>query len=202
MEEKKFKEFLYEVYEHEKGGVQVYQAALESVQNEELQEEWERYLEETKEHVQKARGLLEQFGLDPEKDTPGRKITRHMGEALVKAIEMSRKEADPDQAEVVAAECVEIAESKDHHNWELVGLALQGLTGNDKKVVKEAHDVIENQEDEHYYHTRGWARELHLKGLGLKAVLPPPEEKKDVKTAIGAARAQQSRSKMTKRKTG
>ena len=38
---------------------------------------------------------------------------------------------------------------------------------------------------------QGWCRELWLKSLGLKAVLPPPEEKKDVKTAIEAAQAEQ-----------
>src|SRR5206468_12465447 len=43
---------------------------------------------------------------------------------------------------------------------------------------------------------QGWARELHLKLLGLPAVLPPPEEEKDVKTAIGAARAKQARKEM------
>ncbi|PYQ04208.1 MAG: hypothetical protein DMF82_11345 [Acidobacteria bacterium] len=32
--------------------------------------------------------------------------------------------------------------------------------------------------------------------LGLPAVLPPPEEEKDVKTAIGAARAKQARKEM------
>jgi hypothetical protein len=32
-----------------------------------------------------------------------------------------------------------------------------------------------------------------MQGLGLKAVLPPPEEKKKVKSAIGQARAEQSR---------
>jgi hypothetical protein len=56
---------------------------------------------------------------------------------------------------------------------------------------------VEDQEDEHLYHTRGWARELWMEALGLKAVLPPPEERKDVKTAIGAARAQQERGAMT-----
>jgi len=35
------------------------------------------------------------------------------------------------------------------------------------------------------------ARELWLESLGLQAVLPPPEEQKHVKTAIGAAQAQQ-----------
>ena len=52
-----------------------------------------------------------------------------------------------------------------------------------------AYKEVENQEDEHLYHTQGWARELWLKSLGIKAVLPPPEEVKHVKTAIGAARA-------------
>ena len=35
-----------------------------------------------------------------------------------------------------------------------------------------------------------------MNSLGLRAVLPPPEEKKDVKTAIGAARAKQERTHM------
>jgi hypothetical protein len=33
----------------------------------------------------------------------------------------------------------------------------------------------------------------------MPAVLPPPEEEKDVKTAIAAARAQQSRKEMLKK---
>jgi len=45
-------------------------------------------------------------------------------------------------------------------------------------------------------HTKGWTRELWIKALGMKAVLPPPQEVRDVKTAIGAARAQQSRTDM------
>jgi hypothetical protein len=63
-------------------------------------------------------------------------------------------------------------------------------------VLKEAHDQVEDEEDEHLYHTRGWCRELWIESLGMKAVLPPPEEEKDVKTAIGAARAEQARTKM------
>jgi hypothetical protein len=34
---------------------------------------------------------------------------------------------------------------------------------------------------------------LWIQSLGLPAVIPPPEEEKDVKTAIGAARAKQAR---------
>jgi hypothetical protein len=39
----------------------------------------------------------------------------------------------------------------------------------------------------------GWARELWIQSLGMPAVLPPPEEKKKVETAIGAARAEKAR---------
>jgi len=59
---------------------------------------------------------------------------------------------------------------------------------------------VEDEEDEHLYHTMGWGRELWLKSLGMKAVLPPPEEAKDVKTTIGAARAKASRKKMVSQK--
>jgi hypothetical protein len=34
------------------------------------------------------------------------------------------------------------------------------------------------------------------RSLGMKAVLPPPEEVKQVETAIGAARAEKARTKM------
>jgi hypothetical protein len=63
-------------------------------------------------------------------------------------------------------------------------------------VLKEAHEQVEDEEDEHLYHTMGWARELWIESLGMPAVLPPPEEAKDVKTAIGAARAKQARKEM------
>ena len=52
---------------------------------------------------------------------------------------------------------------------------------------------VEDEEDEHLYHTTGWTRELWIQSLGLPAVLPPPEEEKKVETAIGAARAEQAR---------
>jgi len=102
----------------------------------------------------------------------------------------------------VAAECVVLAETKDHQNWELLGEIAKKLTGEEKKAISEAHEEVEDEEDEHLYHTQGWSRELWLDHLGMAAVLPPPEEKKDVKTAIGAARAKQARKEMTPRKKG
>ncbi len=85
------------------------------------------------------------------------------------------------------------AETKDHANWELLGTYAQSAKGDEKKAIDRALADIEDEEDEHLYHSKGWCRELAIASLGLKAVLPPPEEQKDVKTAIGAARAKQAR---------
>ena len=72
------------------------------------------------------------------------------------------------------------------------GKCAKKLRGDAARSVKEAHEQVEEQEDEHLYHSQGWCRELWIQSLGMKAVLPPPEERKHVKTAIGAARAQQA----------
>ena len=111
-------------------------------------------------------------------------------------MEMARKSGKPQAAQIVAAECVVLAETKDHLNWELIGQVATKTKGEDGKALKEALEQVEEEEDEHLYHTTGWTRELWIESLGLPAVIPPPEEEKDVKTAIGAARAKQSRAQM------
>jgi rubrerythrin len=188
---------LYEALETEIGGIAVYSTALKCAQNDDLKKEWQEYLDQTKNHERIVRGVFEQIGLDPSVETPGRKVVRHIGESLVKAMEMAKSSAPPEAAQIVAGECVVFAETKDHLNWELIGLAAKKATGDAKKALKAAYDEVENEEDEHLYHTSGWTRELWIEALGMPAVLPPPEEQKDVKTAIGAARAKMARDDLT-----
>ena len=196
MKNQQLNELLYQALETELGGVEVYTTALRCAQNEELKEEWEKYLEQTRNHVQIVQNVMNELGLDPEIETPGREVVRHTGESLVKAMEMALAEGKPDEAQIVAAECVVLAETKDHLNWELIGEVAKKAKADVAKVLKAAHEEVEDEEDEHLYHTQGWARELWIQSLGMKAVLPPPEEEKKVKTAIGAARAQHQREEM------
>ena len=113
--------------------------------------------------------------LELETETPGRKIIRHIGDSLVKAMETALKGPDLAAAQIVAAECVTLAETKDHLNWELIGeIAKTSTRGSD--ALQQAHDQVEPEEDEHLYHTSGWTRELWIEALGMPAVLPPPEE--------------------------
>lgn len=196
MERKQIEELLYQALETELGGVQVYTNAVRCAENDDLKEEWTEYLEQTKNHVRIMEGVCQQFGLDLGKQTPGRRIVKHKGEALVLAMQMALQSGEPGAAQLVAAECVVDAETKDHMNWELMRQVSEKLTGEEKKALRDACDEVEEEEDEHLYHTMGWTRELWIESLGLPAVLPPPEEEKDVKTAIGAARAKQARKEM------
>jgi ferritin-like metal-binding protein YciE len=196
MKQEQLNELLYQTLETELGGVQIYEAAVRSAVNDELKEEWEKYLEQTRNHVQIVQDVMVEFGLDPQTETPGRKVVRHIGESLLEAIEMARSEGEPEAAQVAAAEAIVLAENKDHLNWHLLGEAASKLKGDKAKAIKDAHEQVEDEEDEHLYHTMGWARELWMESLGMKAVIPPPEEVKEVKTAIGAARAAQARSDM------
>ncbi|HKU46261.1 MAG TPA: hypothetical protein VJQ58_05220 [Burkholderiales bacterium] len=193
MEMQMVKELMLQALEHEKGGTKVYQTALKCVVNEDLKEEWEEYLEQTEKHVQVLHDACLQLEIDPEEETPGRKITRDVGASLVAAMEAALGGGDKEMAECVAAEMVTHAEMTDHFNWQMIGEVAAKMTGAQGKALKEAYQEVEDEEDEHLYHSKGWLRELTLQGLGLKAQLPPPEEEKDVKSAIGQARAEASR---------
>ena len=196
MKKEQLNELLYQALETELGGVQTYTTAVECAVNSDLKEEWEKYLDQTRVHVKIVQDIFTELGHDPETETPGRNVVRHQGESLLKAIKMAQEAGDPVAAEIVAAECVVLAETKDHLNWELIGEAADHASAKVAEVLKEAHEQVEEEEDEHVYHTKGWTRELWIKALGMEAVLPPPEEVKEVKTAIGAARAQQARTDM------
>jgi rubrerythrin len=195
MERAQLEELLYQSLETERGGVKVYEAAVQCAQNDDLRKEFSKYLDETRTHETTMLRVLDAFGLEPETETPGRAIIRTKAATLVQSMEAAR-EADPASAQLVAAECVVEAESKDQMNWELMGEVAGKLSGEEKKVLDEAYSEVGEQENQHLYHTMGWARELWLESLGLPAVLPPPEEQKETKTAIGADRARQARDEM------
>jgi ferritin-like metal-binding protein YciE len=200
LDRKQIEELLYQALETEIGGQKVYETAIRCAQNSELKEEWEKYLEETRNHEKILRDVFARIGMDAEKATPGRAVVHFKGGALVESMEMALKHAGGAAAQLVAAECVVEAETKDHQNWEIIGQLAEELDGEEAGALSEAYGEVEDQEDEHLYHTMGWARELWFESLGMPAVLPPPEEAKKVKTAIGAARAKQSRDELTKRR--
>ena len=193
MNSAQFIELLLQSLEHERGGVKVYTTALKCARRPDLQAEWEKYLSQTEEHVSTLTELCEVFDIDPFTMTPGTQIVKALGTSLVEAMNTALAAGDSTAAQLVAAECVVLAETKDHLNWELLGEAAKTLSGEEREALQEAYEKIEEQEDEHLYHTQGWCRELWLESLGLEAELPPPEERQDVTSAAEAQQAKESR---------
>lgn len=197
---KQLDELLYQALETERGGIKIYEAALSCVQNEDLKGEWEEYLEQTRTHEQVLLKVFEELGLNPDTVTPGREVVAHIGDSLVAAMKMAKSKGSAADAQLVAGECVVLAETKDHQNWELIGHLAEHGQGDATGALKTAFEAVGQEEDHHLYHTKGFTRELWVESLGLPAVLPPPEEVKSVETAIGAARAENQRDDMLKPK--
>src|SRR4029453_3896676 len=193
MKDEQVAELLYQSLETEKGGIEIYETALRCAVSADLKQEWQEYLQQTREHEQIVLEVMDKLGLDPDTETPGRKVVRHIGESLVEAMETALDAGKPEAAQVVACECIVLAETKDHLNWTLIHEVAEKAKGEQKVVLKAAYERVEGQEDEHLYHTTGWGRELWIEALGMPAVIPPPEEEKEVRTAIGAARAKMAR---------
>jgi rubrerythrin len=192
---KQVEELILQSLEHELGGVKIYELALACARNADLKEEWEKYLDQTKTHVQMLEEICGVMKIDPQQETVGRRVVRAVGRGLLDGMKLAQSGGDPEAAEIVAAEAVVLAETKDHLDWELLGRCAEHLTGVKADTLKSACQMVEEQEDEHLYHTKGWCREMWLESLGLRAILPPPEERKHVKTAISAARAEKAADK-------
>lgn len=193
MDRSNLEELLYQAMETELGGEKLYEAAIENAVNSDLKQEWQKYLEETRTHQDILERVFEVAGLDIDTESPGRTVVRQKGEALVSAVKAAGESGDAKVGELVAAESIVEAESKDHQNWELLGRMVEHVGGDLESALREAYEEVSEQEAHHLFHTMGWARELWLDYLGVPAALPPPEEEKQVETQIGAGRAEHER---------
>ena len=142
------RELLLQSLEHERGGVLVYQTALECVVNRDLRKEWTKYLEQTERHVEILSSACLALDIDPGELTPGCMIVHHTGKSLVIAMKMALAEGDPAAAQLVACECVVLAETKDHADWELIGQCAKSLKGSAGAVLQAAYDQVEDEEDD------------------------------------------------------
>ncbi len=200
-DKKQLHELLYQALETELGGIKIYETAITCAVNADLKKEWTNYLEQTKTHREVLMKVFSSLGLDIGKMTPGRAVVGHIGRSLVEAMEMAKQDGNAAAAQLVAGECVVLAETKDHMNWELIG-HLAGAWPPEPRYPSSRQLTMLSRKTRTItcITPRDGTRELWIDSLGLPAVLPPPEEIKDVETAIGAARAEQSRDQMLKGK--
>lgn len=112
-----------------------------------LKNEWKKYLDETQGHVSALEGVCAAMGIDPKHEIPGRAVVRHLGGALVEAMKLALSAGDRAAAELVACECVVLAETKDHLDWELISKCGEHLTGKAGEALKSAAALIETKRD-------------------------------------------------------
>ena len=72
-------------------------------------------------------------------------------------METALAKGPPEAAQVVAAECVTLAETKDYLNWELVGEIAGKMKGERGKALEAAFEDDEEDEDGHACHSTGIA---------------------------------------------
>src|ERR1700694_5039697 len=99
MKQEQLTNLMYEALETEEGGIKIYETAISAAVNDELKEEWEEYLSQTRNHETILRDLFETMGLDPSKETPGRLVVRKIGESLVAAMQMAMRAGDRQSAQ-------------------------------------------------------------------------------------------------------
>lgn len=138
MDNKQVEELVLQSLEQEIEGERIYDTALECAVDTDLRDEWTKYLEATKMHVAVLMKICETLAIDPEKETPGRAAVRNVGAALEDAMKLAKASGDATAAELVASECVVLAETKDHFDWELIGKCAERLSGKAGKTFNVA----------------------------------------------------------------
>lgn len=193
MQSEQLKKLLLQSLEHERGSVDIYQTALKCALDSDLKDEWTRCLASTRERELMLTQLCRKLSINPEQMTPGREVNKYLGEALISAMQLAHESSSPDEAQLIACECVTLAETSGHSNWQLLEQCAHHSSEDRgallSATVGEAKDAV----DEHYYRALGWERELWLDSLGLDAVLPPPEEREQIRSPLAAGRVQRER---------
>ena len=185
----KLKELLLQSLEHERGGVLVYQTALECVLNDDLREEWEEYLEQTREHVDALTRTLRSARPRSRRNDAGlqdraaqRQVARGRDEdgawrpAIRRPPSWSRASASCSPRPRITP-IGSSSESVRRH-----------AEGGAQRRCRRPTMKSKTRKTSTSITPRAGAGSCGCKSLGLKAVLPPPEEKKDVKTAEEAAK--------------
>ncbi len=175
MNNERVSELLYQALQTEQDGGRIYETAIRCATRDGLKDQWARYLHQTRQHEQLLLQVFETLGLDPASTTPGRELARRIGRSLVEAMEEALRGGPSEQAQLLACECIVLAETKDQLNWELLGQVAGRLKGEEARALAAAHHEVGGQEEEHLQHTRAWVRELWLEGLGLAAGATAPE---------------------------
>lgn len=158
----------------EQGGYQLYTVLAERTQIDDLRKQYLEFGKETSRHREILASMIQQLGGDPGYVSPLARVAQIRAENMLN-IHLVADGLSPLEEEAVGLECVLLAETKDHADWELLGQLAESLpAGADRDAVIAAVQEVESQEDEHL----NWAREqsaLLATKMLMQEPEPPPE---------------------------
>jgi len=148
------REKLSEYLAVEKGGLKLYERALQVVVDPEVSRKFHEFREQTRRHETILIRVMSALGMDPDYVSPGARLAAQKAAGLLKT--MMETDGLPAQAiELNAVENIVLAETKDHADWELLGkIARQADNEKIRAALKPAVAEVEPQEDEHL----NWAK--------------------------------------------
>ncbi|MGH7905293.1 MAG: hypothetical protein ACREP6_01560 [Candidatus Binataceae bacterium] len=149
----------------EKGGVKLYQVAIQHVRDEQVLDKYKEFYGQTRNHVVILEKMIHELGGDPAYQSASAKIAEKKADSLL--LTMSQSDGvSPQDAELNAIENILLAETKDHADWELLGkLARRSDDSRVSDILQSGVTEVEPQEGEH----ESFSKE-HLARLSMAAL--------------------------------
>ena len=137
-------EFLSQMLAVEKGGVMLYEKALNGLSNEDLRENLEEFLEQTHRHVELCEEMLEQAGGSADESSPAADAAQEKAEGLI-SVEVQEEMSDFNNIENLV-----LAETKDNWNWEMLAEISKSIKDRElRSAISRAVKEVAKQERRH-----------------------------------------------------
>jgi rubrerythrin len=151
---------------HERCGAHLYRSVAGRTTDDNLRVQYERFGDETLEHVDKLEQLIAAAGGDPQYVSPSARATEMAASGLLQSTYLISGSIDPVTAELAMLEAVMLAEVKDRANWMVLAQLAEGMAEGDVRTQFQAvvSEVLA-QEEEHY----GWASDTRSSLLLMMA---------------------------------
>lgn len=164
------REKLSEFLAVERGGLKLYDQALQIVKDAEVARKFRAFREQTSKHESILLRVMDELGMDPSYVSPGAKLAEQKAASLLNT--MMASDGGPAtgissaDAEMNAIENIVLAETKDHADWELLGkIARQSNDDDIRDVLKPAVAEVEPEEDEHLNWTKAQLARLTFQSV-------------------------------------
>lgn len=133
-----------------------------------LKQDWESARKRAREHEKILIQVCAELGIDPQTPTPARVQIEETAASLVGAMQAGIEAGDPTGAQLVACECVMVAEVEAQLTWEQLGKAAHDLTGPAADALQIVIGTADGEGD------KAWYRSLWRKVRGTKAPSSAP----------------------------